>query len=44
MIQHLLRRYHLSFLALPNLQSRLLDGSGKRNANAQVPQLTKAVA
>ena len=30
MIESLLCRQHVGFLALPNLQSRLLDGAGKR--------------
>jgi hypothetical protein len=30
MIQSLLCRQHMSLFALPNLQSRLLDGAGKR--------------
>jgi hypothetical protein len=29
MIQSLLRRQHVGLVALPNLQSRLLDGAGK---------------
>jgi hypothetical protein len=30
MKQRLLRRFYISLLAAPNLQSRLLDGAGKR--------------